>query len=116
MPLRAAVLIALKIEDEVLLPIEVGPVREVGERHIGPDARVLDGHDVLGGAVLGIARNRMGPDLSAKADAPQQVPHGLVLHDIGRCHEGGEDDPALTPVDDVMVVVAQANGTPVPHG
>src|SRR5215207_4415335 len=70
MSLRATIFITLGIEGEVILPIEIGAVRKVGQRYVGPDAGVLDGDDVLGGAVLGITRDVVGPDLPAEADAP----------------------------------------------
>ena len=42
-------------------------------------------------------------------------PHRLVLHDVGRGDEGGEDDAPLAAIHDVVVVVAEANRAPVPH-
>jgi hypothetical protein len=116
MALRAAVHVALPIEDEIVLAVEISSVREVGQRDVGADAGVLDGHDVLGGAVLGIARHLVRPDLPPKADPPQQVAHRLALHDVGRRDQGGEDDASLTSIHHVMVVVTQSDGAPVPHG
>ena len=37
---------------------------------------------------------------------------GMVLHHVGRGDEGGEDDAALAAVDDVVVVVAEADARP----
>ena len=39
-----------------------------------------------------------------------------LLHDVGRRDQGGEDDASLTPIDHVVVVVAQSDRAPVPHG
>jgi hypothetical protein len=72
MTLRAAVLVALGIEDEVILPVEVSAVREIGQRHVGPDAGVLDGDEVLGGAVPGIAGDGVRPGLPA-AESPRGI-------------------------------------------
>jgi hypothetical protein len=76
------VLVALGIEDEIVLAVEVAPMREVGQRDVGPGPGVLDGHDVLDGAVLGITRDVVRPDLPPKADAPEQVAHGMAFHDM----------------------------------
>ena len=116
MALRAAVLVALGIVGE-RRPGRRRSVRcsKSGSGHVGPDAGVLDGDDVLGGAVLGIAGDLVRPDLPAEADPPQQIAHRLVLHDVGRGDEGGEDDAALAAIDDVVVVVAEADRAPVPH-
>ena len=81
---------------------------EVGQGHVGADAGVLDGDDVLGRAVGGVAGHLVRPQLPAEADPPQQIEHRLVLHDVGRRDQRGEDDAALAAVDDVVVVVAQA--------
>ena len=115
MALRAAVFVALGIVGEVILRHRTA-VRcvEVGQRDVGPDAGILEGDDVLGGAVRGIAGDLVGPDLPAEADPPQQVAHRLVLHDVGRGDEGSEDDAALAAIDDVVVVVAEADARPSP--
>jgi hypothetical protein len=70
MPFRTTVLVVLGVENEVVLAVEGGPVGEVGQGDVGADAGVLNGHDVLGGAVFGIARDVVRPDLPAKADPP----------------------------------------------
>ncbi len=60
------------------------------------------------GAVGRVAGDLARAQLAAEADPPQQVPHRLVLHDVGRRDQRGEDDPGLAAVDHVVVVVAQA--------
>ena len=50
----------------------------------------------------------MRTQLTAETNTPQEITKRHILHHIGRCHERGEDDPALPAVDDVMVVVAQS--------
>jgi hypothetical protein len=47
------------------------------------------------------------PDLSAEADAPEQIAHRHVVAHVDRGDEGGEDDASLAAVDDVVVVVAE---------
>ena len=114
MALRAAVLVPFRVVGEHVPAVEARAVLEVGQRDVGADAGVLDGDDVLDGAVLGIPRDLVGPDLPAEADPPQQIAHRLALHDVGRRHQGGEDDPALAAIDDVVVVVAEADARPSP--
>ena len=115
MPLRAPILVALAIEDEIVVAVELGPVGEVGQRQIRPDAGVLDGDDVVGGAVLGIPGDLVRSELPPKTDPPEEIPHGLALHDIRWRHEGSQDHAPLAAVDDVVVVVAETNRAPVPH-
>ena len=45
-------------------------------------------------AVGRVAGDLAGPQLPAEADPPEQVAHRLVLHDVGRGHQRGEDDAA----------------------
>ena len=89
---------------------------EIGQRHMGQNPGIVDGDDVLGGPVLGVAGHLVRPDLPPKADAPEEIAHRLALHDVGRGDEGGEADAALPAADDVVVVVAEPDGAPIPHG
>src|SRR5215213_493115 len=107
MVLRAAVPITLRIEDEVVMAVETGAVREVGQGQIGADAGVFDGDDVLGGPVLGIPGDVVRPDPPAKADAPQEIAQRHVLHHVSRGDQRSENDPTLTAIDDVLVVGVQ---------
>jgi hypothetical protein len=91
-------------------------VVHVGERDVGAKAGLLQGHDVLDGTVGGIPGDLTRMKLAPEADPPQQIQHRLVFHDIGRGHEGGQDDAPLATIDDVMVVVAQARLPPSPSG
>ena len=75
---------------------------------VGVDPLVLDGYDVLDRAVLGVARHLLRAQLPAEAFSPQEIEGWLVLHDLRRRHQGREDNPRPAPVDDVVVVVAQA--------
>ena len=68
---------------------------------------LLDGDDVLDGAVFGVARHLPRAQLPAEARPPEQVERRLVLLHLGRRDQGGEDDPGLAAVDDVVVLVAQ---------
>ena len=88
---------------------------KVDQGHISPDAGILKRDDILGGAVFGIAGHLMRPDLPSEADAPQPIPHRLALHDVGRSHEGSEDDPRFAAIHHVVVVIAEADRTPVPY-
>jgi hypothetical protein len=90
-------------------------VLEVGQRDVGADTDVLNGDDVLGRAVLGVPGDGVRPDPPAEANAPQQIPHGLALHDVRRGDESREDDASLAPVDHIVIVVAEADRAPVPH-
>ena len=76
---------------------------------------VLDGDDVLDGAVLGVAGHLPRAQLPAEARPPQQVEGRLVLLHLGRGDQGGQDDPGPAAIDDVVVVIAQVRAT-VPSG
>ena len=91
----------------VALAEERRAVVEVGQRDVGPDAGVLEGDDVLDGAVGRVAGHLVRAQLAPEADPPEQVPQRHVLHHVGRGHQRGEDDARLAAVDDVVVVVAQ---------
>src|SRR5690242_10594364 len=79
MLLRTAVFVPLRGVREVGLREERWPPGpQIGERHIGADASILKRHNVLGGAVGGVAGHLLWPDLSPKADAPEQVPQRHV--------------------------------------
>jgi len=116
MALRAAVLVPFGVVGDLVATVEIRPVLEVGQGHVGADASILDGDDVLGGPVLGVPGHVAWPVLPPKVDPPQQVTHRLALHDIGRGDERSDDDAALAAVDDVMVVVDETNRAPVRHG
>jgi hypothetical protein len=46
-------------------------------------------------------------DAPAEDGAPQEVEHGTVLGDLRGCDQSIEDDPGLTPVHDVVDLVAE---------
>src|SRR5829696_9572611 len=71
--LWAAVLISRRVVGEFALAVERRPLVEIGEREERPDTGVLEGDDVLGRAVGGIASHLVWPELAPETDPPQQV-------------------------------------------
>ena len=80
---------------------------DLRERDVGADALLLDGDDVLDGAVFGVAGHLARAQLPAEPRPPEQVERRLVVLHLGRRHQRGQDDPRLAAVDDVVVVVAE---------
>jgi hypothetical protein len=66
-PFGALVLVPLAIIGELRRAIE-GCAVPVGQRDVSPDARVLDGLDVLDGAVRGVADRPFGVEVPAVGD------------------------------------------------
>jgi hypothetical protein len=110
-----AVRVLGRIVRKVVLAEERSAVIHVGERDVGADAGILQGDDVLDRAVGSVPGGLLRMELAAEADSPQQVQHWLVFHDIGRRHQGSEDDAPFAAIDDVVVVVAQASLAGGPH-
>src|SRR3954447_24926673 len=71
-PFGALILVPLTIIGELRRAIE-GRAVPVRQGDVGPNARVLDGLDVLDGAVGGVADRPFGVELPAKAHPPEQV-------------------------------------------
>ncbi len=113
---RTARLILVQVIGKVLLAIERRPLVEVGQGYIGAQPGLLNGHDVLGGAIFGIARHLGKWELPANAAMPEQVAHWLVVHHLGRRDQRRKDNPPLSAIDRVVRVVAQVSPAPfLPH-
>ena len=89
---------------------------DLRKRDVRADALVLDGDDVLDGAVFGVPSDLTRPQLPAEPGPPEQVERRLVLLHLGRGHQGGQDDPRLAPIDHIVVLVAQAGATVAGRG
>ena len=79
-------LIAIRgcVVDEVVLPESPGSLPNLRQGEVGADPLVLDGGDVLDGAVLGVPGHLMRPQLPAEARAPQEIDGRLVLLHLRR--------------------------------
>src|SRR5215212_6022069 len=80
---------------------------EVGDGHVRPDARLLQGSDVPAGAVPGVTGDVAGSDAPPEGAPPQEVEHGAVLGYLRGGNQGVEDHPGLTPIYDVVGLVTE---------
>ena len=79
----------------------------VRQGEVGPDPRVLQGHDVLDRPELGVPDRPLGAHPPPEAHPPEEVQHRLALPHVAGGRQGVEDDPGAAPVDDVVGLVAQ---------
>ena len=80
---------------------EIGPlVFPVRQGNIGADALVLNGFDVLDGAIFRVASHLARMQLPPEAHAPQQIQHRLVVHHLRGRHQHLEDDARFASIDD----------------
>ena len=57
------------------------------------------------------------PNRSSFHTTPEQVKHGLILHDFRRCHQRRKDHALLSPINDVVGLIAKMNRSPcMSHG
>ena len=80
----------------------------IGERSRQICAYVLafQSDDVLFGAIFPITGHLPRPQLPAKTGAEDQVEHRLVLHDLGRCDECGQDNSCFAAINDIVGLIA----------
>src|SRR5215210_4652834 len=112
----AGVDVLLLVVRERLGAEEAGPLAHGGERHVGPDAGLCQGADVVDGPMGRVADRSLRVEVPAEPCSPQQVLERGVLHDVGRGHQHAQDDAGLPAVDDVVVVVAQGRCAAIGHG
>jgi len=89
------------------MPRRRGPLVPVRKGQVGGDARILDGHDGLDGAIGSISGDLIGPALLSEAGMPEGIEHHLVLYDLTGCDQHREDDARVSAIDDVMDLVAE---------
>ncbi len=65
---------------------------KIGERHVGTNAFLLDGHDVFSRPIFGIPGDLAGSQLPPKAHPPEQIEHRLVVHHFGGRDQGLENN------------------------
>src|SRR5215204_2908572 len=85
-----------------------------GQRHIGSNACLLYGGDVLRGAIGGVPGDLLWVELPPEAGAPEQVEHRRIFRNLKGRDQSIEDDPRLAAVHDVVVVVAEVRTLALP--
>jgi hypothetical protein len=84
----AVIDVCFSVVAEVLVTEDPRPLTDVGQRHVGGDALVLDRHDVRDGAVFCVARDLVGAQLPPEAHVPQQIERRLVFLPLCRRDQG----------------------------
>src|SRR5258708_16431936 len=114
--LRTAILISLRFIAEVGGRPGLIPLFPIRQGNIGTDALVLNGFDVLDGAIFRVAGSLVMLELRREAVTPQQVAHRLVIHDLRRRHQYLEDDARFAAIDDIVGMIPQMRASPFqPH-
>ena len=80
--MRTAVLILIRLIGKALLPIERGTLVKIRQRHIGTEAGVLQGDDILDRAIRRVPTGEVELQMPAETDMPEEVQHGLVVHHL----------------------------------
>jgi len=88
----------------IIPPMLVLPVEK---RNRGSYARVFNRFAICERALLRVAGDVSGSHTPAKANVPQKIEHGLVLHDLCRGHEQRQDQARLSAIDHIVGLVAQ---------
>ena len=74
--------ITLSIIRELLSTKELGTVIHIRNGNVGTNALIFDGNKVLFRAILLVPCDVSRPQFPAKARTPEQVEHGLIVHDF----------------------------------
>ena len=62
--------------------------------------------EIVAGTIGRVADGPFRSQLPAKADPPHEIQQRGVLHHIGGGHHSVQDDPPLTTIDHVVIVIA----------
>src|SRR5215203_4756558 len=115
---RARVKVALGIVGELVLAEEGASLSSALERHVGMDARLLDGCYVLHGAVGRVTGHPPRLALPPEGGSPEHVQHGLVLGDLKGGDQDAQDDARLAAIHHAVGLVTEVAvvGTLALHG
>lgn len=114
LPIRPAVGVGLRVIGEARGTEVLGALVPIRQRRIHRDPGILDGDDVLDRPVGRVRGNLMRPEVPAEAGLPEEIEHHLVLHRLAWRDQHLEDDAGSTTIGQVVVVIAQLQGSSRP--
>src|SRR5436190_24370815 len=84
--LRTGIAVMDGIIGEVSQSIIASALPSLSERNVGMVMGVLDGLEVLDSSIGHIAGDLIGPVTPSEEHAPEQVKHGMIVHNLTRHH------------------------------
>jgi hypothetical protein len=88
--------IMFRIIAEITLPKELRALVKIGKRNVGTNVLLLKGGDNFCASVGRASWKLMRPQFPV--EAPEEIKHGLVFHDLRRSRQDGQDDAHLSSV------------------
>jgi hypothetical protein len=107
--------ITLGVIGEGLTTEELGAVIHIGNGNVGTNALVFDGNQIFFRTILLVPGDVSRPQFPAKTGTPEQVEHGLIVHDFRWRHQRCDNDASPTSIHHIMGMVAQVNASFAVH-
>src|SRR5947209_9802403 len=89
---RTTIDITLRLIAKAVGTKKLGTVVVVRKCHIRTDVLAFQGDNVLFGSIFPITGDLSRPQFPAKAGTEDEIEHRLVLHDLSRSHQSGQDN------------------------